>query len=265
MRAVSAGRCGLVLGALSLLAVRTMAAPTGEEIMKKAAAAMKSARTYQAIWQMSMSMGTMGSMAMNMDIKMIPGKKMRMSMATAGQPTGQLAMMGSMMNMQMIDDGKTMFMYNPVMKQYSKGPSQSKTSQMDLSQMTGIAQGATYKVVGTENVGGRPAHKIEVILKNMPMGGGGKQSMLIYIDRATNRFRQMKMSMPIPAQPNQPPQQMTMMMVVKNEQINVPIPDSVFRFTPPPGAKESKGGMMGGGMPFGGMMGGPPGGGRPRR
>lgn len=259
MNTVYAGRCGLILGALSLLMAQSLAAPSGEEIIKKASAAMQSAKSYQAVWQMNMSMGPMGSVSLAMDIKMLPGKKMYMKMTPIGQPTGQMAMGAAMMNMQMVDDGKNMWAYMPATKQYSKSPSQVKASQMNLTRMAGVAPGATYKLVGTENVGGRPAHKIQVMLKNVQIAGGGKQAMHIFIDQATNRFRQMTMSMTLPAGPNQPAQQMNMSMLVTNERVNAPIPASVFQFTPPPGAKETQGGM---GMPMGGGMLGGGGGGR---
>lgn len=261
MNTVYASRCGLLLGALSLLTTRTLAAPSGEEIIKRASAAMQSARSYQAVWQMSMNMGQMGSVSLAMDIKMIPGKKMYMKMTPVGQPTGQMAMGAAMMNMQMVDDGTNMWAYMPAMKQYNKGPSQVKASQMNLTRMAGVAPGATYKLVGTENVGGRPAHKIQVTLKNVQIAGGGKQSMHIFIDQATNRFRQMTMSMALPAGPNQPAQQMNMNMLVTNEKVNAPIPASYFKFTPPPGAREVQGGP-GMGMPMGGGMMGGGGGGR---
>jgi outer membrane lipoprotein-sorting protein len=79
--------------------------------------------------------------------------------------------------------------------------------------------------------------------------------ILAYIDKATGRTRQMRMSgmMSGPQGQSQP---MNINMIIQNEQVNVPIPDSVFKFTPPAGAKEMKGGM---GMPGPGMG---PGGGR---
>jgi len=52
-----------------------------------------------------------------------------------------------------------------------------------------------------------------------------------------------------PASGAQPAASQTVVLLVKNEKINQPIPDSTFHFTPPPGAKEMQAGGMGFGMP----------------
>jgi outer membrane lipoprotein-sorting protein len=259
-----ASRGGFLLCALALIAAPAPAAPTAQDILKKAEATMNGARTYQAAFRTNVSMGQMGSISMNMRIRAIPNKKMSMTTTPNGQPTGMMAMGAANANMTVVDDGKTFWVYMPAMKMYSKRPSQ--IAQKKTTDVTGINQFAKVgdvKLLRTENIGGRPAYVIQVIPK-AGMLPGAKQTILIYIDRATNRFKQMKMDIQMPAgtgpngQPT-PPQTMNTTVVVMNETLNAPIPDSVFKFTPPPGVKEMKGGMTGGsgmGMP-GGMGGGP--------
>jgi outer membrane lipoprotein-sorting protein len=247
---------GLITGVLAILVSQAFA-QDAQQVMKRAEAAMKSVKTYQATMVMSMEMGQMGSMSMNMDIKMIPNKKMTMKMSPAGQPTGMMAMGAASMNMHMVDDGKTMWTYMPMMKGYARGPSRVKTNPVNFAEMGNVGKDVTFKMIGTENVGGKSAYAIQAIPKK-PIQNAQDTRIVFYIDRATNRFLQMKMNSRMAmGDPKQPPQEMKMSMVVKNEKINAPIPASVFKFTPPPGSKEMKGGMMGGpGMsPFGGQGG----------
>jgi hypothetical protein len=99
-----------------------------------------------------------------------------------------------------------------------------------------------------------------------------KADVQAFVDQATGRLRQIKSTMTMPGgmmgamgAPGGPPSSgakpmvMTNTMVLVSEKVDAPIPDSVFRFTPPAGAHEMKGGPMG--MPG---MGGMPGGGPPR-
>jgi outer membrane lipoprotein-sorting protein len=249
---------------LSSTAVASLAAPTAQEIMQKSAATMKSSKTYQAVMGMTTSMGQMGSMSLNIDIKK-SGEKMSVTTSPSGQATGQMAMGAAFATMHMVSDGKTTWTYMPAMKQYFKqAATPSQGNQFDPTQMYKDPKGMNMnmKLVGTENVGGKPAYVIEMSPKTA--GKGPKQTMHFYVDQATYHFKQMKMSMNMgalagkaagPGAGAPPPMTMNMTMVVKSEKIDQPIPDSEFKFTPPPGATEAKGGM-------GGMMGGMAGGAR---
>lgn len=257
MKFMQAGRW---MAAVSLigLAASAAAAQDAAAIMKRAEQAIQNARTYQAVWQMTTSMGQMGSMTMKMEIKK-SGNKTAMKMSPVGQPTGMMAMGATMANMQMVDDGKTSWVYLAGMNGYMKQPSQA-SNRPNPAQMMGIGgQEATYKLLRTEQVGGKPAYVIQVIPKNANdprLRNMQNLQVLAYVDKATGRTRQMRMSgtMSGPQGQSQP---MNINMIIQNEQVNVPIPDSVFKFTPPTGAKQMKGGM---GMPGPGMA---PGGGRP--
>ena len=149
---------------------------------------------------------------------------------------------------------------------YSKGPIQPQMFNPGNMAFQQAKNAANFKYVKTQSLNGKPAHVIQVI-PDPKMTRGAKMNMLMFIDTATNRFKQMTMKMNGLGGPNAPPntpQSMDMKMVVKSETVNAPISDSVFHFVPPPGAKLLKGGPMGAmGMPgMGGMFGG---GGAPRR
>jgi outer membrane lipoprotein-sorting protein len=179
---------------------------------------------------------------------------MSIKMAPAGQAKGQMAMAAAFMTMNIVDDGKNMWTYMAAMKQYSKGPTQS-SSFKSIVPTAEMSKNATLKLLRTENLGGKPAHVIQVIPKNAP-ASAGKQHILVYIDQATSRFREMRIDGATPAQGNRPSIPMKMKMMVKSEQINAAIPSSVFKFTPPAGATEAKGMGAPGGNPLGGMFGG---------
>src|SRR5436853_4649435 len=115
MRMIMRGGPIMALGLLAASGT-AVAGPDANAIMKKAQMSMTGAKTYQATWVMTMNMGQMGSTAINMDMKMIPGQgKFAMKMTQAGTPTGMMAMSGAAMNnMQSIDDGKNTYMYIPM-------------------------------------------------------------------------------------------------------------------------------------------------------
>lgn len=272
------------------LASRAMAAPDAAAIMKKATASMKGLKTYQATWVMTMGMGAMGTMSINMDMKMIPGQgKFAMKMSPTGQATGQMAMAGAMANMQSVDDGKNMYMYLPVMGGYQKGPHNPALNMDPRKQMMEQTENANFKYLRMEKMAGRDTHVIEALIDmrkameaqakrsgrtlQVPPGAQNMPPMKaeMYVDAATGRMKQMVMHMNMggmmggagasrPGAPKPPAMTMDMKMAVTREVLNAPIPDAAFKFTPPPGAKLLQGtpGGMGMGMPgMGGGMGRP--------
>ncbi len=219
----ASGRLAAALCAMCL-AAPAMAADTAEQIVKKAEAAVKSAKTYQAVYSMAMNMGQMGRMQMTMNVKTIPGKKIAMTMTPMG--------------VQMVDDGTSMWTYMSAMKTYSKGPSQvAKNSQTSMTQLGGIGNKAvSYKLLRTESVAGKLNHVIQIIPK-AALAPGVTSTILLYVDQATNRMTQLKVSGSGAVQPGAPPMKQEMLMTVSGEKFNAPIPDSMFKFVPPPGSK----------------------------
>jgi outer membrane lipoprotein-sorting protein len=229
-------------------------------------------------------------MAVNIEMKMVPSQgKFAMRMSPAGQATGQMAMMGAMLNMQTVDDGKNMYTYSPLMQGYQKGPHNSKINLDPRKQFMQQAELSKFKYLRTEKLAGQDTHVIEMIMdmkkaseaaekrtgRKMPVPIGQSPPMKaeMYVDVATSRFKQMVMHMDMGpmmgamgganAKPGTAPpsMKMDMTMAVKREVVNAPIPESAFKFTPPAGAKllPGKPGTMGGmGMPgMGGGMGRP--------
>lgn len=242
MRRFTAGACAAAL--LFALTVPATAGPTAAEILKKTQAAVNGAKTYQATILVSNNAGKLGSMNLRMDVK-TSGNKSAITTSVIGQPTGQLAMAAAMSGTQIIDDGQNMWVYNTAMKSYSKRPSTGgKGANNPFKDISGLTKNANVAVVGTENIAGKPAYVVQITPK--VKGKGAPDKVLIYIDQASYHMRQMKMN--TSAASPQGTQAISMVMQVQNERLNAPIPDAVFHFTPPPGAKEMQGGGFMGGM-----------------
>lgn len=228
-------RGGLSICLVAAFVAQAKAAPDPKAILTKASTVMKAAKTYQATMSMNMSFGAQ-NMVMVSDIKIVPGKKMAMTMTQAGRPT-----------MKMVDDGVNAYMYFPMMNSYSKGPSTAARSATTGSFADMLPKGGTYKMLPNKVIDGRSAYAIQITLPQqasarVPAAAAGR-TMIVYIDQGTGHFRQMEMA--------GGPQGQSMKMTLSNEKINAPIPDSAFKFTPPAGAKLMKGGPMMGmpGMP----------------
>ena len=265
MGPVRMGRFAATVCALLCLALSAAAAPDGKGIIRKMNEAMKGAMTtgksYQAVIDMNMSMGQMGNMVSTMDLKVLPGKKMRITTTPSKQSTGVFAMAATQGAMQMVDDGKALWIYQPAVKQYMKQPSQiAKMGPSAMRNLPGVGNQLDEQILkdskvvvkGTKQVQGRQAYIVQVT-PNKPVRG--VQTMTMTIDSATYRLRGIATEASQAMAPNQPPQRMKMNLTFRNERVGEAIPDSVFRFTPPPGATEMK-------MP---AMGGAPGAGAPGR
>lgn len=249
---------GLLALGLATLATAAMAGPDAAAIMRQAQASMKTANTYQALWKINVSMGEMGSMTMDMDMKTTNGGKVFMSMTPSGKATGMMAMGAAMAKTTVVGDGKTTYVYmagmNQYMKQAQKGGADMATNRV----MNGAFQkGASYTYVGSKPVTGKPCHVIKV---DFPAGAPGlpagmKPNITVYIDQSTGRPRQVVNSMKMPMPSGQPgaPQgkqassTLVTTSVLVKETLNAPIANSVFSFTPPKGATEAKMPAVGGG------------------
>jgi len=244
MRYTRAARPVILAAALSLTVASAQAAPDARALVTSATSAMQKARSYQGTWLMTMSMGQIGSLSMSIDMKMVPAAgKFAVKMAPTGQATGQMAMGAPMVNMSMVSDGKTVYVYMPAMNGYSRQAADKRMLEaMSPSGMAmrGADKDADFKYVKADRLNGTPVHVVQVIPKGTRAKQLGNAKILVYIDQAATRVRQVTMNGTIQQGPNGPSQQMTMKMVVKREVLNQPVADSTFKFTPPPGAKELK-------------------------
>lgn len=269
-------RATLVAALVGLLSLPVLGAPDAAAIMKQAGDAISKAKTYHGKWRMVMSMGEMGSMSMEMDVQATRDGKVRVETKPVGTPTGMMAMGAAMATTTTVSDGKNVYTYLKGLNAYQKMPATKNAGNPAMKNVLGAAANGNvrYTYAGTEVVRGKKCHVIKAQPK-MPAGAPqGKMDMTAYVDVTTGRLHQMRMVMTMPgmaaptngATPGNPPAQgaaptkpmtITTTMVVLSETLNAPIPASAFKFTPPKGATEMKGGMMGPGMPG---MGGPPGG-----
>lgn len=248
-------------GAALLTMAPRPAAPTAQQIVKQAEAAYRSARTLQATIQTTVSNSPVGPMVSRTDIKTVGGKKTwaRMSMSSASPQAQNNPMMAALSNVQVVDDGKNTYYYSAAMQQYVKEPSGVAAQLLSMDRiLERAAQQSTLTLVGTQALAGRPTWVIEATPKD---GGVGLRNgrMRLFIDQATHLVDEVRISGTTPAMQGKPERSQSVVIRMSNVRINEPIPDSVFRFTPPPGAHAAR---PGAGMPgpMGGMMGG-----RPRR
>jgi outer membrane lipoprotein-sorting protein len=241
-------RAGVTLATIALVVAQATAQPDAGVILQRARKALTGLTSYQARWVMNMT-SNVGSLTMNMDMKVIPAQgKLAMTMSPAGKATGQMAMASMMLQMQMVDDGKTAFFYMPMMGGYQKGPHMKKKMMMGPGEMAfQSTEDASFSYLRTDTVDGRPVHVIQVFPKKMEQNSKG--DVLLFVDQATNRLKRMTMNMGGMPGPQGQAQSMKMRLEVTKEIVNAPIPSSAFKFVPPPGAKQIQGAMPKMGFP----------------
>lgn len=218
------------------------AGPTALDILKKTQAVITSSKTYQATILVTNTVGSSGSFTMRVNMK-TAGNKGSFNTSAVGHPTGKFAMAAVMGNSQVVDDGKTMTIYSPTSKTYVKRPSRGGVSPAaSFRDISGIAKNANLTLAPPETIAGKPVFVIIATPKNAPKS---RSKTTIYIDQATYHPRQMKVESMSPGPNGQQPEASTIVVQIQDEKYNEPIPDSVFRFTPPPGSKEMQGGFTG--------------------
>jgi outer membrane lipoprotein-sorting protein len=229
--------------------ITATAAPTAQEILAKSRAAMKSMKTYQATVVTTMSGGPM-SITLSARTKQAGNKTWAQLGMVQGSAQAQQNPLASMLqNMIIIDDGTNTWTYMPAMKQYRKGPA-GGAKQFNLGEqfLGKVDTNANLTFGGAENVGGKPTWVVEA--KPKKLQPGQTEVVRMNFDQSTYHLLQAKVNQSRPASAQSPARQQSVMVIVKDEKINQPIPESTFKFTPPAGAKEAQGGM-GMGMPGG--------------
>ncbi|MGC8669134.1 MAG: LolA family protein [Chthonomonadales bacterium] len=223
------------------------------ELLAASGKAVAAAKSYESTWLITSSMGSMGAMKTKMEMKMLPRRhKAFMRVLPDKGSTGMMAMGAAMSQSVMVMDGNTMYMYLPMLHGYYK---QTLSPEAVKSMMGGPVnlsnlQHAMFKYLGTTKFDGKACDAIQVTPPEMPQTKqmGMTMKMVLYFDKATHRMRGMRQVMTIkgtPAPPGAPPSAaghapmvITTVGRVVSEKFNVPIPESVFKFTPPPGTKE---------------------------
>lgn len=252
-------------------------APNAQELLQASSNAIRSARSYESVWLITSSMGSMGSMKMKMEMKMLPREhKLLVQTQPAQGGTGMMAMGAAMGQSTVVMDGKTLYVYMPMLHQYYKqvlSPEALKSMAGPINLPRG--KGVQMKYLGARAFGGKPCDAVQISVPQTPQTKqmGMTISMVAYLDKTTHRMRGMKQTVVIKNAPpaagsahsgaGQGPMVVTTVMQVVSEKLNAPIPEKIFKFTPPPGATEmpmpsmpGKGSAPGVGMPGmgGGMM-----------
>ena len=230
--------CALVLSVW--LASLPASAQDVQTILSKVAAAYKNAKSYQA--QASVT-----------ETRQIGGQQQKRSSTISTKykaPNKVVTIVEGSDSMRMYSDGKTMYIYSPKDKEYMKMP--APTSFAQPGGMSGVASGDPSQIgaqlqaifgqgakkLPDRSVGGKPVFVLQSTRSGQSQDGQSSFSMTstALIDKATYMLRQLTLE----AVQNQGAQKakQTISVTFASQQINPQLPDSIFVFTPPAGAKE---------------------------
>ncbi|MCS6831009.1 MAG: DUF2092 domain-containing protein [Armatimonadota bacterium] len=211
-----------------------------QTILSKVAAAYKNAKSYQA--QASVS-----------ETRLIGGQQQKRSSTISTKykaPNKMVTIVQGSDNLQMYSDGKTMYIYSPKDKEYMKMPAPASLAQAggmssigsgDPSQI-GVQLQAIFGNAGKKlpdrNIGGKPVFVLQATQSGQSQDGKGSFNVTAtaFIDKATYMLRQLSLQ----ATQTQGAQKVaqTITVTFASQQLNPSLPDSVFAFKPPAGAKE---------------------------
>ena len=238
------------LSLLMLAPVFAQTSPDPAALLAGSADELQRYHSYQLTEEMSMEM-KMPSMSMpamtstTVTRAVNPGKR-----RTETKAAGMDAML-------MISDGQNTWMYMPLTKQYSKLPSgdnaeagQSIMNAMGLSGMPDMTKMyADAKMLRSEllEVDGqqRDCWVIETRMDKLAVPGqaGAAMQDMVYttwIDKALRIQLKMSIAGKVKASAAAPTMEMRMVTTTHSLKFNEDLPDSLFVFTPPEGAKETK-------------------------
>ncbi len=221
--------------------------PDGAKILSRAMLAFDDYNTYQ-VEMLTSRTGPAGNFAMTSEMK-LDRKAHRAFIRMSGNLFGQP------MTTTVVDDGRTLITYNKERNIFNRGPHAAMTMAFPLKLVNQMLGPGSVSFLKSDTLGGRKVY----ILKResqQRFGPGKAPKTLMYFDQATGRFLQLTMTGQIQMKEGAKPETIGLTVFVRNEVVNGAIPDSVFRFTPPVGAKQSEGGRLGMGPMLPGMMGG---------
>lgn len=230
---------GVLVGAI-LLAGTTGYAQDVQTILNKVTAAYKNAKSYQAQASIIQTM-KMGNQQRKQSSTISTKYKAPNKVATVIQGAQSL---------QVYSDGKTLYVYSPKEKEYMKMPAPASLAQpggmgaigggapSELGAQLQAIFGANAKKLPDRNVGGKPAFVIQTSQSGKSPDGKASFQMTAtaFIDKATYMLRQLVLNS-IQSQGEQKMVQ-TVTISFTLQKINLNLPDTVFTFRPPAGAKE---------------------------
>ena len=241
----------MLIVTIAFAATSTAFAQTAEQIVQKNVSLMKSAKSYQAQMTMTQNMGPQGSMTILLDAKQA-GKRTFMKMTPSGRATGMMAMGASFANIEVYNDGITTFTYMKGLNSYTKSTSSPESSTpFDFSKASLKQPGAKWKLAAPEKVNGKEAFVLILSPQQGKVPTAANSSTKIYIDKMNFHLLQIKTDLKRAGGP-QGSITISTLLVVTSEKFNEVVPDSIFKFNPPAGAKlTDMKGMIGGLRPGG--------------
>ncbi len=217
--------------------------PDAKELLKQWEEALKKHRSYQYEAKMAMDM-------------VVGGNPIRMSTtsstAVVNPDKRRIESKGQMGEVTIVADGEYTWVYIPALKQYTKKAAisspQALSESLGMGNITdpSIAMGDA-KILGEETIevdGNKyVCWVVEIKLDKlkMPQPAGAELTdgvITLWIDKDLKIDWKMTMSVKMQGGPMPGPVEMKQEVIKRALKLNVDLPDSLFRFTPPEGAKE---------------------------
>jgi TonB family protein len=236
------------LGLLMLVPVLAQDAPDAASLLARQASELQRYHSYRLTQDMTMDMKMPGmampAMTSTIVTQAVNPGKMRMEMKTSGMDA-----------MLMISDGKDTWMYMPLFKQYSKMPAEGTEDMQSMMGGIGIAAmpditktGAAAKVVRSEmlEVDGQPHDCWVIEVQTQTLAGAqagaepGDRVFTSWVDKALGIQLKMSVSGKSKASAAAPEVEVHMVTTTHSMKFNEDLPDSLFIFTPPADAQETK-------------------------
>lgn len=200
------------------------AAPTAEEIMSRANKRVQSAKTYTATWEMRTRLGEMSPALQTMRVERIPGRKSRITIRETG--------------IQMVDDGKVLYLYSSKLNQYTRRPSRILADGAGPIGASGTSSQQRYKLEGTTTIRGMRCFTIRIAPRKLPPGVIAPD-VRAYVDTSGYRLVRTVSTVQRPGS-DAAPLPLTQTIDIISETMNAPIDEAIFRFSPPRGATQAQ-------------------------
>lgn len=238
------GMLAMALGLLTWLPGSARANETAQQVMAKADAKIRNAKTYQAELLIKVTKGPFGNQkqkAMEVTIDSVRGQKMAVKMTPAFVPENLAAPDYKFATVQMLDDGAKSITYFPETKKYREGPSKQVNSLMQLLRQLVNADTAdlTFEFITKDlYVNTVPCYAIRAI-PNRPIEGFQNASVSFVVTKSSYQISGASLVGQMVENGGLTDIKMTINVV--SLQLNTPIPDSAFQFTLPSGATKGDG------------------------
>jgi outer membrane lipoprotein-sorting protein len=232
---------------LILPALVAQTPPDARALLKESGDALRGARSY--IVEQSIVMQLKGGLETQF--------QMPVKLAVSNPGKLRIESNGAVGDTLIVSDGENTWMYLGPLKQYTKTPAASSPDSLMKSLNPGIAEMMgkmrskdpylDIKLTGEEILeNGGAAHEcfvIEAKLDKIDMPGGMKLlegAMKLWVDKKTKLTWKQTAKAVMEGGTLHSPAEMTQTLSLLSVKLNEPIPESLFVFTPPEGAKEVK-------------------------